>query len=169
VTSRHLRAPNWTAKTALYRQLTATRTSFHSDAALSPQEDKDMNTPEWLKPGIYGAGIGAVFVCIVGFSWGGWVTGGTANDRAMAMSRDDVVASMVPVCLDIAKSDPAQANKLATIRAASTYQRRDALMKTGWATMPGTDAPNRDIAQACLAALDVDRSPEPATNAADEG
>ena len=52
-----------------------------------------MNAPEWLKPGIYGAVIGAVFVGVVGFAWGGWVTGGTAHDRAMAMSQDDVVAS----------------------------------------------------------------------------
>ena len=28
-----------------------------------------MNTPEWLKPGIYGALIGAAFVGVVGFSW----------------------------------------------------------------------------------------------------
>jgi hypothetical protein len=128
-----------------------------------------MKTPEWLKPGIYGALIGAVFVGIIGFTWGGWVTGGTANDRAMAMSRDDVVASMVPVCLDMARSDPARADKMETIRAASTYQRRGALMAVGWATMPGTDAPDRDIAQACLAALDVDRSPERAESAVDEG
>ena len=128
-----------------------------------------MKTPEWLKPGIYGALIGAVFVGVVGFTWGGWVTGGTANDRAMAMSRDDVVASMVPVCLDMARSDPARAATLATIRAASTYQRRDAVMAAGWATMPGTDAPDRDIAQACLAALDVDGSPERAESAVDEG
>jgi hypothetical protein len=114
-----------------------------------------MNAPEWLKPGIYGAVIGAAFVGVVGFSWGGWVTDGTANDRAMAMSRDDVIASMVPVCLDMARSDPSRADKLATIRAATTYQRRDALMATGWATMPGTDAPDRDIAQACLAALEL--------------
>ena len=136
-----------------------------------------MNTPEWLKPGVYGAVIGAAVVGIVGFTWGGWVTGSTANDRAMAMSRDDVIAAMVPVCLDMARSDPSQASKLATIRAASTFlipvmlvdQQREALMQTGWATMPGTDAPNRDIAQACLAALDVDRSPERAENAVDEG
>jgi hypothetical protein len=114
-----------------------------------------MKTPEWLKPGLYGAVIGAVFVGVVGFTWGGWVTGGTSNDRAMAMSRTDVVASMVPVCLDMARSDPTRADKLATIRAASTYQRRDALMTAGWATMPGTDAPDRDIAQACLKELDL--------------
>jgi hypothetical protein len=55
----------------------------------------------------------------------------------------------------MARSDPARADKLATIRAASTYQRRDALMAAGWATMPGTDAPDRDIAQACLKELEL--------------
>ena len=62
---------------------------------------------------------------------------------------------MVPVCLDMARSDPVRADKMATIRAASTYQRRDTLMAAGWSTVPGTDAPNRDIAQACLAALEL--------------
>jgi hypothetical protein len=128
-----------------------------------------MNTPEWIKHGMYGAPIGAVFVGVVGFTWGGWVTGRTANDRAMAMSREDVVASMVPVCLDMARSDPARAEKLATIRAASTYLRRDALMTAGWATMQGSNGPNGDIAQACIAALDVDRSKERPKSAVDEG
>ena len=114
-----------------------------------------MNTPEWLRPGIYGAVIGAAFVGVVGFTWGGWVTGGTANDRAVAMSQGDVVASMVPVCLDMAQSDPEMADKLETIRAATSFRRREALMATGWATVPGTDTPDRDIAQACLAALDL--------------
>jgi len=97
------------------------------------------------------------------------VTGRTANDRAMAMARDDVVASMVPVCLDMAQTDPERMRKLATIRAASSYRRRDALIDAGWATVPGTDAPNRDIAQDCLAALNVDGSLERAENAVDEG
>lgn len=114
-----------------------------------------MNTPEWLKPGIYGTLLGAVLVSLAGFTWGGWVTGGTARDSAMAMAHDDVVAAMVPVCLDMARTDPERAEKLATIRAATTYKRRDALMQAGWATVPGAEAPNRDIAQACLASLDV--------------
>lgn len=128
-----------------------------------------MKTPEWLKPGIYGALIGAAVVGILGFTWGGWVTGGTARDRAMAMSRDDVIAAMVPVCLDMARSDPDRMEKLATIRAASTYQRRDALMDAGWATVPGAEVPNRDIARACLEVLDVDASPESPETVADEG
>jgi len=128
-----------------------------------------MNTPEWLKPGIYGAVIGAAVVGIGGFTWGGWVTGGTAHDRAMAMSHDDVVAAMVPVCLDMAQADPDRAAKLAIIRDAETYRRRNALMDAGWATVPGAEAPDRDIAQACLASLDVDALPEPSEPAVDEG
>jgi hypothetical protein len=114
-----------------------------------------MNTPEWLKPGIYGALVGAALVGIVGFTWGGWVTGGTADDMASAMARDDVVAAMVPVCLDIARTDPERADKLATIKAATTYKRREAVMAAGWATVPGTEGPDRDIAQACLTALEL--------------
>ncbi len=129
-----------------------------------------MTTPEWLKPGIYGALLGAAFVGIVGFSWGGWVTGGTARDSAMALSQKDVVAAMVPVCLDMAETDPERVQKLATIRAATTYKRRDALMEAGWATVPGAESPNRDIAQACLASLDVDSLPErPEEVTVDEG
>jgi hypothetical protein len=85
------------------------------------------------------------------------------------MAREDVVTALVPVCLNIARNDPERAEMLATIRGSSSYQRRGAVMAAGWATMPGTDAPNRDIAQACVAALDVDRSPERPETAIDEG
>ncbi|MDA3889387.1 MAG: hypothetical protein PF443_11445 [Allgaiera sp.] len=114
-----------------------------------------MTTPEWLKPGIYGALIGAVFVGVVGFSWGGWMTGGGANKMASEMSHDDVIAALVPVCLDVARTDPDRIGQLATIRAAVTFRRRDALMEAGWATVPGSDAPDRDLAEACLAELEI--------------
>ncbi|MFD1158995.1 hypothetical protein [Roseovarius aestuarii] len=117
-----------------------------------------MNTPEWLKPGIYGALIGAVFVGTVGFSWGGWVTGGGANKMANAMSRDSVIAALLPVCLDMSRTDSDRIAKLATIRETSTYKQRDAVMSAGWATMPGSETPDRDLAQACVAALDLEAS-----------
>ena len=128
-----------------------------------------MNTPEWLKPGIYGALIGAVAVGIVGFSWGGWMTGGGANKMATDMAHDEVVAAMVPVCLDMARVDPDRVAQLATIREATTYKRRDVVMAAGWATVPGTDVPSRDIAQACLAVLDLEEPLARADNATDEG
>lgn len=112
-----------------------------------------MNAPKSLKPGDYGVVIGALSISIIGFAWGGWVTGGTSNERALAMSRAEVVAELVPVCFEKAGADPEGATKLDPIRAASTYRRRDALLAAGWATVPGAEAPDRDIAQACLAAL----------------
>jgi hypothetical protein len=123
-----------------------------------------MNTPEWLRPGVFGVLAGAVCVGVPVFASGFWVTDGTANDRALAMSHDDVIASLVPVCLDMARADVARADKLATIRAAATFlvpvmlenQQIDALMETGWATVPGSYAPDRDIAQACLKELDLE-------------
>lgn len=31
-------------------------------------------------------------------------------------------------------------------------------MRGGWATVPGSEGPDRDLAQACLASLDLDAS-----------
>lgn len=115
-----------------------------------------MTTPEWLKPGVYGAGIGAVAVMIVGFSWGGWMTGGGANELAADRAHDEVIAALVPLCLRISQDDPDRSAKMATITEAATYQRRDAVMEAGWATVPGADAPNRDLAQACIEVLDLE-------------
>ncbi|SFB16140.1 hypothetical protein SAMN05421688_3323 [Poseidonocella pacifica] len=117
-----------------------------------------MNTPEWLKPGIYGAVIGAAFVGVVGFSWGGWMTGGGANKMASEMAHDEVILAMVPVCLDMARVDPNRTTHLNAIREASSFKRRDAVMAAGWATMPGADSPNRDLAQACIEGLNLDAS-----------
>lgn len=127
-------------------------------AVLWTAEGCYMNTPEWLKPGLYGAAIGAVLLAGIGFNWGGWVTGGTARDRAMSLAHDDVVAALVPVCLDMALTDPDRAAHLATIRAATSFRQRDALMDTGWATMPGSADPDRDIAKLCLERLELDVS-----------
>ncbi|MGB3315295.1 MAG: hypothetical protein WBB85_12850 [Albidovulum sp.] len=117
-----------------------------------------MNTPEWLKPGIYGGVIGAVVVTFVGFSWGGWMTGGGANKMARLMAESDVIAALTPVCIDMSRVDPDRIAKLATINSAASYKQRDAVIAAGWATVPGTETANRDLAQACMAALKLDAS-----------
>lgn len=112
-----------------------------------------MNTPEWLKPGLYGAGAGAVALGIVGFSWGGWVTGGTAEQMAADQARVEVVAALVPICIEQSKQDPQVVETLAQLKDASSYKRNDMLMDTGWATMPGSSDPDRQVARACLEKL----------------
>lgn len=117
-----------------------------------------MTTPEWMKPGIYGVLIGAALVGTVGFSWGGWMTGGSANEMASKMAQNEVIAALVPLCVDMSRTDIERTAKLSTIRDARSFDRRDAVMATGWATMPGADAPSRALAQACLEGLEIDAS-----------
>lgn len=117
-----------------------------------------MTFPEWTKPGVYGALGGAIVVSVIGFSWGGWTTAGTANEMAQTHAAEEVTLAMVPVCLNAAAADPARAAKLASIQDASSYNRRKAMMATGWATFPGSDEPNRDLASACVDGLELDGS-----------
>jgi dienelactone hydrolase len=112
-----------------------------------------MNAPEWLKPGLYGAVAGAVALAIVGFSWGGWVTGGTADKMANDHARLEVVAALVPICLEQSKQDPQLSQTMAQLEAANNYKRSDMLMEAGWATMPGSSDPDRAVARACMEKL----------------
>lgn len=112
-----------------------------------------MKSPEWMQPALYGAGAGAIAIAVVGFTALGWVTGGTAEARASASSKAAVLAALTPVCLERARLDPDGDEQIAKISAASSSQRRNLLMETGWATMPGESRPNRDLADACQRAL----------------
>lgn len=117
-----------------------------------------MTFPEWTKPGIYGVLVGAVGTTIVGFTWGGWTTGGSAEKMAQSLANDAVTQAMVPVCLDMSTADLERDAKLTTIRDATSFNRRKAVMATGWATFPGTEEPNRDLAEACIEGLEIDAS-----------
>jgi dienelactone hydrolase len=112
-----------------------------------------MNIPEWLKPGLQGAAVGAVALAIVGFSWGGWVTGGTATKMASDHARLEVVAALVPICIEQSSMDPQVVETLAKLKDASSYQRSKMLMNVGWATMPGSSDPSYDVASACMEKL----------------
>ncbi len=41
-----------------------------------------MQVPSETKPALWGAAGGAIALAIVGFTWGGWMTTGTANKLA---------------------------------------------------------------------------------------
>ena len=112
-----------------------------------------MNIPEWLKLGLQGAAIGAVALAIVGFTWGGWVPGGTAEKMASDQAKLEVVAALAPICVEQSKQDPKVVAALAQIKAASVFKRNDLLMDPGWATMPGASDPNREVSRKCLEIL----------------
>jgi dienelactone hydrolase len=112
-----------------------------------------MNAP-WVKPGIWGAVIGSVLTMIIGFGWGGWVTAGTADQVARQQANAAVTSAPTPVCLAKAKRDPASAKKVGELRAIDySYQQQQFVIEAGWASMPGSDEPNRQVAETCASQL----------------
>jgi hypothetical protein len=113
-----------------------------------------MQIPTWTKPGITGAIVGAIATMIVGFSQGGWYTGSSAESLAQQRAEVAVIDALVPICVNQSKLDPDTTAKLGQLLAIkSSYEQRDFVIKSGWATMPATDDPNRDLASKCADAL----------------
>lgn len=113
-----------------------------------------MKTPIWLKPAVMGAVAGAVATMFLGFSQGGWVLGSSAERMAEKQSEVAVTAALVPVCISQSRADPNATVKFAQLGAIkSSYERRDFVMKTGWATMPAAETPNGVLAAACAEVL----------------
>ena len=108
----------------------------------------------WLKPGVWGVVVGSILTMIVGFTWGGWMTGGTALQVAMKQTDAAVTAALVPICLAGEKADVARTKKrgeLTTIT--SSWEQTEFVMKTGGATFPGQSDPNRAVAESGASAL----------------
>jgi len=112
-----------------------------------------MHIPVWTKPALYGAAAGAIALAIVGFNWGGWVTGGSAQEMASSQAATDVATALTPYCVEQSTSAANRFTVMADLAEASTYSRRGIIEKSGWATPLGAEDPNRDLANACALAL----------------
>jgi hypothetical protein len=91
---------------------------------------------------------------VVGFTWGGWVTGGTARDMA-GDAGDEARGQLASVvCAESFMAAPDAAVQLAALKDLSgTYQQRQFVEKGGWAVMPGKDAPDRRTVDLCTRVL----------------
>lgn len=116
----------------------------------------NMQIPEWTKPALMGAAVGAIALAVVGFNWSGWVTSASASEMSGKQSMAAVAAALTPYCIHNAKSDPKSGDIMAEIEKASTYQRRGIVEKAGWATPLGAEKPDRALAESCQIALTKD-------------
>jgi hypothetical protein len=55
-----------------------------------------MQVPQGVKPGVWGAIIGAISMMIIGFGWWGWTLGSTAETLAQERVSAALVASFTP-------------------------------------------------------------------------
>ncbi|HTN64264.1 MAG TPA: hypothetical protein VL147_22365, partial [Devosia sp.] len=95
----------------------------------------------------------AVLTMVIGFTWGGCVTGGSAADRAETASTAAVAALAADVCFNrfMAASD-VQASMTA-FQAESSYSRAKYIADGGWTTLGGQDKPIDGAAKLCAEKL----------------
>ena len=110
-----------------------------------------MQFPEWIKPATWGALGGAVVITIVGFSADWVVTSGSAAEMVQTESDRAVAAALTPVCVAQFRNlaEAGRTTHLAVLGEESTWQQPDYVVEQGWATMPGTEEPNEEVAEAC--------------------
>lgn len=109
---------------------------------------------EKIKAGLLGAVAGAVVVMIVGFGWGGWVTGGSSQQ----MVTEAVAARLVPICVGQFNQDSEKEVKLLAMKKADSWKRGEYVAKQGWATVPGEAKPDTQLANTCAASLSEPRT-----------
>ena len=119
-------------------------------------QEKKVSFRQWwnearpTKAVLFWSVVAAVILTMtVGFSWGGWMTGGTAQRMAEVAARKAVIERLSLICVDQFSQDPDKAQKLIEFIDTKAYQRDEYVTDQGWATMFGDEKPDRNVADAC--------------------
>jgi hypothetical protein len=94
-----------------------------------------------------------VATLIIGFNWGGWVTGGTAASMAAKSAAGARAELAAAVCVDRFVHGPNMTADFASLKGSSSWQRGDLIEKGGWATMAGAETPVSGAAELCAQQL----------------
>ena len=106
---------------------------------------------------LQGAATGAVATMLVGFYWGGWSLGSTADKMAKERSELAVIAALAPVCADKFRALPDAAAKQIALSKVDSWKRRDEFPKE-LVTPPGASYPSSALVDACYALLFAPKS-----------
>ena len=107
---------------------------------------------ESLKRLLQGAVVGAIATMVVGFNWGGWSLGSTADKMAKEQSELAVVAALAPVCADKFRALPDVAAKTVALSKVESWKRVEEFPKE-FVTLPGERSPSSALVKACYALL----------------
>jgi hypothetical protein len=92
-----------------------------------------MKIPAQIKPAAWGAAGGAIAAMVIGFTWGGWVTGGTSEKNAREAAQTAV-------------------EQLILLKKENFYSRHDFVVKAGWVSNVAEEY-RRHVAESCASAI----------------
>jgi len=104
-----------------------------------------------VKFGVWGLVLGAAAAIIVGFNWGGWVTGGTAKGK----TDEALLASRAAICVAQFMKGPNRDRDLKAFEEADSWKRSELIEKGGWDKMPGQAEASGAVAEACARGIEV--------------
>jgi alpha/beta superfamily hydrolase len=111
-----------------------------------------MQAHSQLKPALWGAVGGAIALAIIGFTWGGWVTGSSANELARQQVQTALVEVLTPMCVDrFNRAENAPARLVALKKMTSSWDRERFVRENDWAKF-GKEANSR-VVDACATEL----------------
>jgi hypothetical protein len=118
-----------------------------------------MERPELLQGSspvrlVQGAIAGALLTMVIGFAWGGWTLGSTAQAMADKSAHAAMVAAIAPICVEQFQQQPDAAEKLAEFKKERSWQQATFVEKGGWAIMPGKKAAIPGVTRACADLLE---------------
>jgi hypothetical protein len=114
-----------------------------------------MKIPVETKPALWGVAGGALALAIAGFTWGGWVTGGRAEADATQRANAAVVVALAPACVEKFQNAADVSDNLAALKKVDSWSQGAFVEKGGWASLPGSNSPERvsAVAKACASLL----------------
>lgn len=105
----------------------------------------------------------SVATMVVGFTWGGWVTGGSAQERADVAAQQATADLAADVCVKRYLASPEARVSLTALIEQSSYSRKGTLEDGGWVTLGGREKPVTGAGGLCaerLAEVDLTTLPE---------
>src|ERR1700694_2573466 len=114
-----------------------------------------MKIPVETKPALWGVAGGAVVLATVGFTWGGWFTGGKAEADATQRANAACVVALAPVCVEKFQHTADVSANLAALKKVDSWSQGAFVEKGGWAAVPGSNSPQQvsAVANACALLL----------------
>ena len=118
-----------------------------------------MQIPSFLSPYLggdspkrifQGLAVGVIGTAVIGFGWGGWQLGSTVEERLETASQVATVKALAPICADkFERAANLDNGLIVDLGALRSWERNSHLIKTGWATFPGSAEPDNNVAEAC--------------------
>jgi GH24 family phage-related lysozyme (muramidase) len=95
----------------------------------------------------------AVLTMFVGFTWGGWVTGGTAAQMAEKAAEQSTAKLAAAVCVERFVNADDAVTQLAALKETSRWKQKSFVEDGKWTTLLGMEKPVKGAADLCAAQL----------------